>query len=180
MYCILLTLKTDWHGFDQSQENVSCLNTSLVILMLARRRGKLPFYLSALQEKELCREIPRLPAQQLPQPAALLAAPLPQQGQGQHLPGERELCSIDHTQISSHNCELLRHKLFYLFPKTELLYSLHLLEGDGLSAAGLWKKLTLCYCLLHWWSLQGPGQRLPGAVTVETERTLFTSELHHA
>lgn len=35
-------------------------------------------------------EVPRLPAQQLPQPAALLAAALPAQGQGQHLPGERE------------------------------------------------------------------------------------------
>lgn len=36
------------------------------------------------------REVPGLPAQQLPQPAALLAASLPQQGQGQHLSGERE------------------------------------------------------------------------------------------
>lgn len=35
-------------------------------------------------------EVPRLPAQQLPQLTALLAAPLPQQGQRQHLPGERE------------------------------------------------------------------------------------------
>lgn len=35
-------------------------------------------------------EVPWLPAQQLPQPAALLAAALPTQGQGQHLPGERE------------------------------------------------------------------------------------------
>ncbi|KAJ1124725.1 hypothetical protein NDU88_003174 [Pleurodeles waltl] len=35
-----------------TQENVSCLNTSLVILMLARRKGKLPFYLRTLQEME--------------------------------------------------------------------------------------------------------------------------------
>ncbi len=145
----MMTIKTDWHDFDQSQENVSCLNTSLVILMLARRRGKLPFYLSALQEKEYAEKYPGCLLNNFHNPAALLAAPLPQQGQRQHLPGERELCSIDHTQISSHNCERLRHKLFCLFPKTELLYSLHLLEGDGLSAAGLWKKLTLCYCLLH-------------------------------
>ncbi|GCB77269.1 hypothetical protein scyTo_0019264, partial [Scyliorhinus torazame] len=41
-----------------TQENVSCLNTSLVILMLARRKGKLPFYLNALQEKELCEKYP--------------------------------------------------------------------------------------------------------------------------
>uniref|UniRef100_A0A8C1FB98 Transient receptor potential cation channel, subfamily C, member 4 associated protein b n=1 Tax=Cyprinus carpio carpio TaxID=630221 RepID=A0A8C1FB98_CYPCA len=41
-----------------TQENVSCLNTSLVILMLARRRGKLPFYLSALQEKEYAEKYP--------------------------------------------------------------------------------------------------------------------------
>ncbi|KTG44279.1 hypothetical protein cypCar_00004642, partial [Cyprinus carpio] len=40
------------------EENVSCLNTSLVILMLARRRGKLPFYLSALQEKEYAEKYP--------------------------------------------------------------------------------------------------------------------------
>lgn len=36
------------------------------------------------------REVPRLPAEQLPQPASLLAATLPQQGQGQHLSGECE------------------------------------------------------------------------------------------
>uniref|UniRef100_A0A672LE73 Short transient receptor potential channel 4-associated protein-like n=1 Tax=Sinocyclocheilus grahami TaxID=75366 RepID=A0A672LE73_SINGR len=41
-----------------TQENVSCLNTSLVILMLARMRGKLPFYLSALQEKEYAEKYP--------------------------------------------------------------------------------------------------------------------------
>ncbi|XP_051516775.1 short transient receptor potential channel 4-associated protein-like [Myxocyprinus asiaticus] len=41
-----------------TQENVSCLNTSLVILMLARRRGKLPFYLSALREKEYTEKYP--------------------------------------------------------------------------------------------------------------------------
>lgn len=35
-------------------------------------------------------EVPWLPAQQLPQPAALLATTLLAQGQGQHLPGERE------------------------------------------------------------------------------------------
>ncbi|KAL2091324.1 hypothetical protein ACEWY4_013587 [Coilia grayii] len=41
-----------------TQENVSCLNTSLVILMLARRRAKLPFYLSALREKEYAEKYP--------------------------------------------------------------------------------------------------------------------------
>ncbi|XP_072412168.1 short transient receptor potential channel 4-associated protein-like isoform X1 [Chiloscyllium punctatum] len=41
-----------------TQENVSCLNTSLVILMLARRKGKLPFYLNALREKEHCEKYP--------------------------------------------------------------------------------------------------------------------------
>uniref|UniRef100_A0AAY4D051 Short transient receptor potential channel 4-associated protein n=1 Tax=Denticeps clupeoides TaxID=299321 RepID=A0AAY4D051_9TELE len=41
-----------------TQENVSCLNTSLVILMLARRRGKLPFYLNALREKEYAEKYP--------------------------------------------------------------------------------------------------------------------------
>lgn len=40
------------------QENVSCLNTSLVILMLARRRAKLPFYLNALREKEYAEKYP--------------------------------------------------------------------------------------------------------------------------
>ncbi|KTF82152.1 hypothetical protein cypCar_00013549 [Cyprinus carpio] len=39
-------------------ENVSCLNTSLVVLMLARRRGKLPFYLNALREKEYAEKYP--------------------------------------------------------------------------------------------------------------------------
>lgn len=53
------------------------------------------------------REVPRLSAQQLPQPPALLAASLPQQRQRQHLPGE------------------------------QLLYPLQLLEGDGVGAAGL-------------------------------------------
>ena len=41
-----------------AQENVSCLNTSLVVLMLARRRGKLPFYLKALREKEHAEKYP--------------------------------------------------------------------------------------------------------------------------
>ncbi|KAL4655306.1 short transient receptor potential channel 4-associated protein [Arapaima gigas] len=40
------------------QENVSCLNTSLVVLMLARRRGKLSFYLNALREKEYVERYP--------------------------------------------------------------------------------------------------------------------------
>lgn len=42
----------------RSQENVSCLNTSLVVLMLARWRGKLPFYLRALKEKEYAEKYP--------------------------------------------------------------------------------------------------------------------------
>ncbi|XP_076850420.1 transient receptor potential cation channel, subfamily C, member 4 associated protein a [Brachyhypopomus gauderio] len=41
-----------------TQENVSCLNTSLVMLMLARRRGKLAFYLRALREKEHAEKYP--------------------------------------------------------------------------------------------------------------------------
>ncbi|KAG9330187.1 hypothetical protein JZ751_026991 [Albula glossodonta] len=39
-------------------ENVSCLNTSLVVLMLARRKGKLPCYLSALRTKEHAERYP--------------------------------------------------------------------------------------------------------------------------
>ncbi|MEQ2187600.1 hypothetical protein GOODEAATRI_006343, partial [Goodea atripinnis] len=42
----------------RSNENVSCLNTSLVILMLARRKAKLPFYLNALREKEYTEKYP--------------------------------------------------------------------------------------------------------------------------
>lgn len=38
----------------------------------------------------VCWEVPGLSAEQLPQLTALLAAPLPQQGQGQHLFGECE------------------------------------------------------------------------------------------
>ncbi|XP_074868174.1 short transient receptor potential channel 4-associated protein isoform X1 [Carettochelys insculpta] len=41
-----------------TQENVSCLNTSLVILMLARRKDKLPFYLHTLQEMEYTQKYP--------------------------------------------------------------------------------------------------------------------------
>ncbi|XP_041080693.1 short transient receptor potential channel 4-associated protein-like [Polyodon spathula] len=41
-----------------TQENVSCLNSSLVILMLARSKGKLPFYLNALREKEYAEKYP--------------------------------------------------------------------------------------------------------------------------
>ena len=37
---------------------MSCLNTSLVILMLARRTAKLPFYLNALREKEYAEKYP--------------------------------------------------------------------------------------------------------------------------
>lgn len=40
------------------QENVSCLNTSLVILMLARRKEKLPFYLRTLQQMEYTEKYP--------------------------------------------------------------------------------------------------------------------------
>ncbi|XP_068120605.1 short transient receptor potential channel 4-associated protein isoform X2 [Hyperolius riggenbachi] len=35
-----------------TQENVSCLNTSLVILMLARRKGRLPYYLQTIRDME--------------------------------------------------------------------------------------------------------------------------------
>ncbi|XP_013378565.1 short transient receptor potential channel 4-associated protein-like [Lingula anatina] len=38
-----------------TQENVSCLNTTLVFLMFANRRGELPKYLSALREEKYCR-----------------------------------------------------------------------------------------------------------------------------
>ncbi|XP_062871370.1 transient receptor potential cation channel, subfamily C, member 4 associated protein b [Trichomycterus rosablanca] len=41
-----------------TQENVSCLNTSLVLLMQARWRGKLPCYLRALKEKEYAEKYP--------------------------------------------------------------------------------------------------------------------------
>ncbi|XP_036605513.1 short transient receptor potential channel 4-associated protein isoform X3 [Trichosurus vulpecula] len=41
-----------------TQENVSCLNTSLVILMLARRKDKLPGYLNALQKMEYDEKYP--------------------------------------------------------------------------------------------------------------------------
>lgn len=41
-----------------TQENVSCLNTSLVILMLARRKEKLPFYLHTLQQMEYTEKYP--------------------------------------------------------------------------------------------------------------------------
>uniref|UniRef100_A0A674EEV6 Transient receptor potential cation channel, subfamily C, member 4 associated protein b n=1 Tax=Salmo trutta TaxID=8032 RepID=A0A674EEV6_SALTR len=41
-----------------TQENVSCLNTSLVVLMLARRRDKLAFCLNALREKEYAEKYP--------------------------------------------------------------------------------------------------------------------------
>ena len=37
---------------------MSCLNTSLVVLMLARRKAKLPFYLNALREKEYAEKYP--------------------------------------------------------------------------------------------------------------------------
>ncbi|XP_078689700.1 short transient receptor potential channel 4-associated protein-like isoform X1 [Branchiostoma floridae x Branchiostoma belcheri] len=36
-----------------TQENVSCLNTALVILMFARRCGSLPLYLQSLREEEM-------------------------------------------------------------------------------------------------------------------------------
>uniref|UniRef100_UPI00358EE955 short transient receptor potential channel 4-associated protein isoform X2 n=1 Tax=Myxine glutinosa TaxID=7769 RepID=UPI00358EE955 len=41
-----------------TQENVSCLNTSLVFLMLASRKGELPVYLNALREKEYAQNKP--------------------------------------------------------------------------------------------------------------------------
>ncbi|XP_075997030.1 transient receptor potential cation channel, subfamily C, member 4 associated protein a [Genypterus blacodes] len=41
-----------------TQENVSCLNTSLIVLMLARRKAELPFYLNALREKEYAEKYP--------------------------------------------------------------------------------------------------------------------------
>ncbi|ERE71681.1 short transient receptor potential channel 4-associated protein [Cricetulus griseus] len=41
-----------------TQENVSCLNTSLVILMLARRKERLPLYLRLLQRMEHSKKYP--------------------------------------------------------------------------------------------------------------------------
>ncbi|XP_036842846.1 short transient receptor potential channel 4-associated protein, partial [Oncorhynchus mykiss] len=42
----------------EEKENVSCLNTSLVVLMLARRRDKLAFCLNALREEEYAEKYP--------------------------------------------------------------------------------------------------------------------------
>ncbi|KAG8565767.1 hypothetical protein GDO81_012969 [Engystomops pustulosus] len=41
-----------------TQENVSCLNTSLVILMLARRKGRLPCYLQTIRDMECMEKYP--------------------------------------------------------------------------------------------------------------------------
>lgn len=63
-----VTLQTHWHPkaavMDSVQlplalqENVSCLNTSLVILMLARRKERLPLYLRLLQRMEHSKKYP--------------------------------------------------------------------------------------------------------------------------
>ncbi|XP_053552807.1 short transient receptor potential channel 4-associated protein [Bombina bombina] len=41
-----------------TQENVSCLNTSLVILILARRKGRLPCYLHTIRDMEYLEKYP--------------------------------------------------------------------------------------------------------------------------
>ncbi|XP_053309414.1 short transient receptor potential channel 4-associated protein [Spea bombifrons] len=41
-----------------TQENVSCLNTSLVVLMLARRKGRLPCYLQTIRNMECLEKYP--------------------------------------------------------------------------------------------------------------------------
>ncbi|XP_075428598.1 short transient receptor potential channel 4-associated protein isoform X2 [Ascaphus truei] len=41
-----------------TQENVSCLNTSLVLLMLARRRDRLPCYLQTIRDMESLKKYP--------------------------------------------------------------------------------------------------------------------------
>ncbi|OWK03479.1 TRPC4AP [Cervus elaphus hippelaphus] len=46
------------HTARSLQENVSCLNTSLVILMLARRKERLPLYLRLLQRMEHSKKYP--------------------------------------------------------------------------------------------------------------------------
>lgn len=57
---------------------------------VGQKKGQTAFLPQRPAGEGVRREVPRLPAQQLPQPAAFLAAPLPQQGQRQHLSGERE------------------------------------------------------------------------------------------
>lgn len=49
---------SDLAGPGALQENVSCLNTSLVILMLARRKERLPLYLRLLQRMEHSKKYP--------------------------------------------------------------------------------------------------------------------------
>ncbi|XP_011376673.1 short transient receptor potential channel 4-associated protein [Pteropus vampyrus] len=52
----LKQINSSWPG--ALQENVSCLNTSLVILMLARRKERLPLYLRLLQRMEHSKKYP--------------------------------------------------------------------------------------------------------------------------
>ena len=55
-----------------------------------QKKGQTAFLSQRLAWEGVCWEVSGLPAQQLPQPTALLAASLPQQGQRQHLSGKRE------------------------------------------------------------------------------------------
>lgn len=54
---------------------------------------------------------------------------------------------------------------FFCFPSSELLYPFQLLEGDGVSAAGLRQDFSVCHSELHWWALHGSGQRPAGRLT---------------
>lgn len=143
------------------------MNTSLVILMLARRKAKLPFYLNALREKEYAEKYPGCLLNNFHN--------LLRFWQRHYLNKDKDSTCLENVSwLSIHSCSRMR---FYssssslglpvtcLLSPPELVYPLQLLEGDGVGAAGLGQDFSLCHSELHRRALRGPGQRAAGRLT---------------
>lgn len=144
------------------QENVSCLNTSLVILMLARRKERLPLYLRLLQRMEHSKKYPGFLLNNFHN--------LLRFWQQHYLHKDKDSTCLENVSspvlsdtgrrvACGPSSPCTSHPLS-LFLYSELLHQLLILEGDSVHPVEPRPPITLCPGQLHRRALHGHRQRL--------------------